>query len=122
MNSYRSNRFSSMPPVVKNLIIINVLFLALQFTLERMQIDLSQYLGLHYWRSDYFKPWQLLTHMFMHGNFMHLLSNMFALWMFGSVLENVWGPKRFLLFYILCDGWSDERTMCDFFKMIDDII
>jgi membrane associated rhomboid family serine protease len=89
MNSYRSNGFSSMPPVVKNLIIINVIFLALQFTLERMQIDLSQYLGLHYWRSDYFKPWQLLTHMFMHGNFMHLLSNMFALWMFGSVLENL---------------------------------
>mgnify|MGYP000066433098 CR=1 FL=1 len=101
MNSYRSNRFSSMPPVVKNLIIINVLFLALKFTLERMQIDLSQYLGLHYWRSDYFKPWQLLTHMFMHGNFMHLLSNMFALWMFGSVLENTWGSQRFLLFYMV---------------------
>lgn len=90
-----------MPPVVKNLIIINVLFLALKFTLERMQIDLSQYLGLHYWRSDYFKPWQLLTHMFMHGNFMHLLSNMFALWMFGSVLENTWGSQRFLLFYMV---------------------
>lgn len=101
MNSYRSNGFSSMPPVVKNLIIINVIFLALQFTLERMQIDLSQYLGLHYWRSDYFKPWQLLTHMFMHGNFMHLLSNMFALWMFGSVLENTWGSQRFLLFYMV---------------------
>lgn len=76
-------------------------------------IDLSDYLALHHWSSDKFQIWQLLTHLFMHGDvgganpsydagFMHLFSNMFALWMFGSVLESTFGPKRFLTFYILC--------------------
>lgn len=80
-----------------------------QFVLGRFGIDLSDYLGLHYWKSDYFHFWQFFTHMFMHGSYndinltiMHLLSNMFALWMFGSILENIWGPKRFLTFYLIC--------------------
>src|SRR6202012_1978734 len=59
-------------------------------------------LGLHYFTSQYFRPHQLITHMFMHGSFMHIFSNMFALWMFGSVIENVWGPKRFIIFYMIC--------------------
>jgi membrane associated rhomboid family serine protease len=62
----------------------------------------EDYFALHAWQSKLFQPWQMLTHMFLHGDFGHILGNMFALWMFGSVLENVWGPKRFLLFYILC--------------------
>src|SRR3954467_2327838 len=102
MASFRPGRFQVLPVVVKNLIIINCLFLLLQFVLNRYGIDLADYLGLHYWRSHYFKPWQLLTHMFMHGNIGHLFSNMFALWMFGSVLENTWGAKRFLYFYLIC--------------------
>lgn len=80
-----------------------------QFVLGKFGIDLSDYLGLHYWKSQYFKPWQFFTHMFMHGSYndvnatlMHIISNMFALWMFGSILENVWGPKRFLTFYLIC--------------------
>lgn len=80
-----------------------------QFVLGRFGIDLSDYLGLHYWKSEHFGFWQFFTHMFMHGSYndvnltiMHLLSNMFALWMFGSILENVWGPKRFLTFYLIC--------------------
>lgn len=88
--------------MVKNLIIINVLFLMLDSVMERYGITLSDYLGLHYWRSYYFRPWQLITHLFMHGNIGHLLSNMFALWMFGSVIENMWGAQRFLTFYLVC--------------------
>src|SRR5215210_3712058 len=58
--------------------------------------------GLHHVNSPLFQPWQIITHLFMHGDFMHLFGNMFALWMFGARLENVWGPKRFLTFYFLC--------------------
>jgi membrane associated rhomboid family serine protease len=64
--------------------------------------SVEDFFALHAWQSSLFKPWQMVTHIFLHGDFGHILGNMFALWMFGSVLENVWGPKRFLLFYILC--------------------
>jgi membrane associated rhomboid family serine protease len=63
-------------------------------------IQLNQHLGLHMPAAEDFRPWQLLTYMFMHGNFQHLFFNMFALWMFGSAMENWWGPKRFLIFYL----------------------
>jgi membrane associated rhomboid family serine protease len=102
MTDFRPSRFQILPVVVKNLIIINTLIMLAQFILERAGIDITDYLGLHYWRSYYFRPWQFLTHMFMHGNFTHLFLNMFALWMFGSILENVWGPKRFIMFYLIC--------------------
>ena len=92
-----------MPPmtdVVKNLLIINVLFfLATMLFGETGMYDL---LALHYPTSDLFKPLQLVTHFFMHGGFMHIAFNMFALVMFGSALEAMWGPKRFLLFYFAC--------------------
>jgi len=109
MTEFRPGRFQILPPVVKNLIIINSLMVLLQFVLVRFNIDLSDHLGLHYWRSPLYKPWQLVTHMFMHGSpfdvnltIMHLISNMFALWMFGSILENMWGAKRFITFYLVC--------------------
>jgi membrane associated rhomboid family serine protease len=102
MTDFRPGGFQRLPLVVKNLIIINALMLFASIVLERFGIDLSDYLGLHYWKSHYFKPWQFVTHMFMHGDFMHLFFNMFALWMFGTILENVWGPKRFLTFYLIC--------------------
>jgi membrane associated rhomboid family serine protease len=109
MTDFRPGRFQILPTVVKNLIIINSLIVFAQFVIGRMGIDIADYFGLHYWRSTYFKPWQYLTHMFLHGSYnnvnatiMHLFSNMFALWMFGSILENVWGPKKFLVFYLIC--------------------
>jgi membrane associated rhomboid family serine protease len=109
MTEFRPGRFQILPPIVKNLIIINSIMAFAQFVLGRFGIDLSDYLGLHHWKSVYFKPWQYITHMFMHGSYndvngtiMHLFSNMFALWMFGSILENVWGAKRFLTFYVVC--------------------
>jgi len=109
MTEFRPSRFQVLPTVVKNIIIINVLMVLLQFVLGKQGIDLADYLGLHYFKSHYFHSWQLITHLFMHGSyddinqtFWHIFSNMFALWMFGSVLENVWGPKRFLIFYLIC--------------------
>lgn len=109
MTEFRPGRFQILPPVVKNLIIINSLMVLLQFVLTKFNIDLADYLGLHYWKSPLYKPWQLVTHIFMHGSafdvdatIMHLVSNMFALWMFGSILENVWGAKRFFVFYMAC--------------------
>lgn len=109
MTEFRPGRFEILPTIVKNLIIINGIMVFAQFVLGKFGIDLSDYLGLHYWKSQYFKPWQFITHMFMHGSYndlnatlLHIFSNMFALWMFGSILENVWGPKRFLIFYLIC--------------------
>jgi membrane associated rhomboid family serine protease len=102
MTEFRPQRFQVLPSVVKNLIIINSIILLLDTALERYGVNLSQFLGLHYWTSQFFKPWQLVTHLFMHGNFSHLFFNMFALWMFGSIIENIWGAKRFLFFYFVC--------------------
>ncbi len=92
---------NSIPPVVKNLIIINVLLLLATWGLEKMGTDLTMILGYFYPGSEHFRPHQIITHMFMHGGIAHLFFNMFALWMFGRVLENVWGPKRFFIYYFV---------------------
>lgn len=101
MNYIRQNAFNSIPTVVKNLLILNGLFFLATFVLSSRGIDLTNLLGLHYFRSDLFQPYQIITHMFMHGGMMHILFNMYALWMFGKVLEQVWGPKRFLIYYMV---------------------
>ena len=107
MNNFRSSFLSSIPPVVKNLLIVNVLvFLATSLTpnlLSRFGTDLSltDLLGLHFWQSSQFSPFQFISYMFVHGGFTHLFFNMFALYMFGGILENFWGPKRFLIYYLL---------------------
>ena len=89
-------RFSYLPEVVKNLLIINALFFLGKIVLgSSFGIDLDKLFGLHNWQSPDFRPHQLVTHLFMHGNFSHILFNMFALWMFGNQLENIWGGKRF---------------------------
>ncbi len=99
---YSPNSFSVLPPVVKNLLILNALFYLTTMVMEsQFSIDLSEKLGLHYPLAEKFQPYQLVTYMFMHGSFMHLFFNMFALWMFGNVLENYWGPKRFLTYYMI---------------------
>ena len=99
---YSPTGFRVLPPVVKHLLIINTLLFLATFTLNRFNIDLSDYLGLHFFLASDFMPYQLFTYMFMHANFEHIFFNMFALWMFGNTLENIWGSKRFLLFYIVC--------------------
>ncbi len=101
MSFQKQSFLSNIPDVVKNLLIINVIMLLATFVLERQGIDLNYMLGIHHYSSPDFKPYQLVTYMFMHGGFMHLFFNMFALYMFGRVLEQVWGPKRFLLYYMV---------------------
>jgi len=109
MTNFRPGGIDAIPPVVKNIIIINVLMVLIQYVLGRRGINLADYLGLHYWASPKFRWWQPFTHLFMHGDandlnltFWHLFSNMLALWMFGRILESLWGPQRFLLFYFVC--------------------
>jgi len=102
LQQYRPNKFSLLPVVVKNLLIINGLFFLTTLVMQnQLNIDLSDYLGLHYPSSDKFRIWQLVTYIFMHGSFMHLFFNMFAFWMFGNTLENYWGPKRFLIYFMV---------------------
>ncbi len=101
IEQYRPRGFNFLPPVVKNLLIINGLFFLATMTFESVyHIDLADYLGLHFFESELFKPWQYLTYMFMHGSINHIIFNMFALWMFGYALENLWGSKKFLFYYL----------------------
>ncbi|MDQ3048981.1 MAG: rhomboid family intramembrane serine protease, partial [Bacteroidota bacterium] len=76
-------------------------FFLATIVLQNQGVDLTDKLGLHFPGSEKFMPHQIITYMFMHGDFMHLFFNMFALWMFGNTLENVWGPKRFLIYYLI---------------------
>lgn len=101
-NQYSPTGFRFLPPVVKNLLIINGLFfLATMAFQSAYNLDFANILGLHYFKSQYFKPYQFITYMFIHADFQHIIYNMFALWMFGYLLENVWGSKRFLTYYLL---------------------
>jgi len=99
---YSPSGFSMLPPIVKNLLIINFLFYLASIAFQNFfQMDLSNYLGLYYFQSELFYPHQLITYMFMHADFTHILFNMFALWMFGGAIENFWGGKRFLVYYLI---------------------
>ena len=93
---------NQIPPITKNLLILNILMFLGTIVADSYGIDLARYLGLHFVLSDHFNLAQLFTYMFMHGGFTHLFFNLFAVWMFGRILEQVWGPKRFLTFYIVC--------------------
>lgn len=93
---------NAIPTITKNLLIINVLVFLATIVAQSYGIDLARYLGLHFFSADDFNIAQLITYMFMHGGFTHLFFNMFAVWMFGRILEQVWGPKRFLFYYLVC--------------------
>jgi len=102
MNGY-GRGFFGLPPVVKNVIMLNILMLLAYYAVRSVfGTDLNSILGLYFPKSDSFRPFQILTHMFMHGGIWHLFFNMYALFIFGQVLEQVWGPKRFLLYYMVC--------------------
>ena len=101
MTEFRSRNFQALPIVIKNLLIINTLMFLATVTLDDT-LGLYEKLALFPIRSELFKPYQLITYMFMHGGWWHLIFNMFVLWMFGAQLENFWGPKRFLIFYLIC--------------------
>lgn len=101
-NSISPGRFEFLPPVVKNIVIINGLcYLGTYVLKTSLGVNLIDVLGMHMPGSKAFAFWQPLTHLFMHGNLEHLLFNMFSFWMFGSILENVWGSSRFLIFYLV---------------------
>jgi membrane associated rhomboid family serine protease len=87
-----------MPEVTKNIIILNALVFLAQMTFPP---EWTYYLALHPVNNDFFQPYQILSHMFSHGDFGHVFFNMFAVFMFGSTIENVFGPKRYLIFYLL---------------------
>lgn len=95
----QSNRFGT-PPVVLNLIIINALMLLITVVMGKSGLSLVDMLGLHTFYSSDFRVWQLFTNIFLHGDITHLFFNMFSLWMFGRVLEQVWGGKKFLVYFL----------------------
>ncbi len=93
--------FNSIPFITKNLILINILlFIFGEFFITG--VNIHKYLDLYYYTLPEFKPHQFITHQFMHGDFRHILFNMFGLYFFGSQLENVWGRKRYINFYLIC--------------------
>ena len=111
---------NTIPTVTKNLLIINVLMFLGTIVAQSYGIDLNNYLGLHFFLAGDFNAAQLITYMFMHGGFSHIFFNMFAVFMFGPILEQTWGPKRFsLLLYSLwyrCGtypGRSAIYSICD---------
>ena len=125
MQNYRP--FSGITPAVKMLIILNIAMYILSMFLEQtMHIDTAHVLGLHLPQSVYWMPWQYVTHMFMHGSISHIFFNMFALFMFGRILETVWGSKRFLIFYFVCGigagllnsavGWFEVHRLMEQFE------
>lgn len=94
----RNSFFGNIPAATKNIIIINtLLFLATQFV-RAFNWDI---LGMYYWQTNDFKLFQIITYMFMHANLSHIFFNMFAVFMFGGVLERFWGAKKFLLYYFV---------------------
>ena len=105
-------------PVVKNLLIINVLLFLATFVLDyQFRFDLTRFLALYYPGSEYFQPYQFVTHMFMHGGWAHIFFNMYALWMFGTAIENAWGGKRFLFYYLLTGlGAAALHTLVNYFS------
>jgi len=93
-----NNLLGNLPTVTKNLLIINVICFIGSMIFDQA----TRFFGVFYPDSPFFKIWQLITYMFMHGGFAHIFFNMFALVMFGSVIERILGPKRFLNFYLIC--------------------
>ncbi len=104
---YSGGMGGSFPPVVKILLFLNVAI----FIAQSAMPALTDWGALHYWTSSQFKPHQLVTMMFFHGGFTHILFNMLVLWMFGSILENFWGSKRFLNFYMVCGIGASVITL-----------
>ena len=98
---FKPRQFQQIPRVVKNILIINIVLFAAKFLLHET-IDLDRYLDLYPVGTPYFKPHQFITYMFMHADLSHIFLNMLGVYMFGSILENIWGAKRFLNFYLLC--------------------
>jgi membrane associated rhomboid family serine protease len=94
--------FANLPQVTKNILLLNIMFFIATLILESQGIKLIPLLGTHYVNSPLFEPYQVVTHFFMHAGFFHILMNMWLFVMLGAYLENLWGPKRFFIFYLAC--------------------
>lgn len=102
MTQYQPQGFKMLPTAVKHLLIINGLFFLADYVLQRQGLYIGNYLALWSIGSGQFMFWQPLSYMFMHANISHIFFNMFNLWMFGAAMENFWGTKRFLIYYLAC--------------------
>ena len=126
MFRFNFGRGSNIPPVVKNLIIINaVMFVGMILFSRVTGANLNQILGLYYIQSPKFIPFQIVTHMFMHDDnrIFHLFFNMWALWMFGRPLEGVWGGKRFLIYYLATGlGAALVHTLVNYIQLAPDMM
>src|ERR1700741_4701655 len=100
MNAYRQSPFASLTPVVKNLLIINIIFYIATWLLGS-QFDMEGWLAAYFFNSPNFRLWQIVTYMFMHHNLAHIFFNMFSLFIFGPTLEYTMGSKRFLEYYFI---------------------
>jgi membrane associated rhomboid family serine protease len=101
MSQSRQSPFANLTPVVKNLLILNIIFFIATYILGA-RFDMVRWLSVFYFDSPFFRPWQLVTYMFMHGGFTHIFFNMFALFMFGPILEYSLGSKKFFNLYFIC--------------------
>ncbi len=110
---------NSIPTMTRHLLIINIIAFLATLLFKQQGIDLNEMLGLHFFMAKDFHVYQFLTYMFLHGGFTHILFNMFALWMFGGVIERVWGSQRFIVYYIICGigaGLAQEiAQFCNFY-------
>lgn len=119
-NQYSPRNFSFLPPVCKNLLIINVIVFVATYVLRLKGIDLASIFGLHFYKADTFHFWQYITYAFVHGNLNHLFFNMFAIWMFGYTLENIWGAKKFIFFITTaCLGAALTQEITYYFMYSD---
>lgn len=96
------NPYFRTPPIVKNLIIVNILIYLAMTLIPSFEAFAAKYCQLYWFGSPWFHSWQYITYMFLHGGFSHLFFNMFALWMFGRTLEDRLGPQRFMTYYLVC--------------------
>ncbi len=118
-------RMSTFPPVVKNLLIANIIAYIATYALKSPTFDLTDMFGLHYFESSNFKVYQLVTSMFLHGSPMHIIFNMYGLWMFGQMIENYYGAKRFLTFYFICGigaGIIQEASLYVYYHHVQQVI
>ncbi|MGI9526553.1 MAG: rhomboid family intramembrane serine protease [Weeksellaceae bacterium] len=119
--------FRNIPPITKNLLILNTLFFAAKYLLYSPTLDLDILLGAFFPFSENFKSFQIITHMFMHANFTHFLFNMFALWMFGSTVEKALGPKKYVILYFAAGlgafalfnltNYIEAKSLIDFYNL-----
>jgi membrane associated rhomboid family serine protease len=117
---YSPPKFNILPPVCKNLLIINLIAFLATYVFRMRGIDLSDIFGLHFFASDNHYFWQYITYAFFHYNFSHLFFNLFAIWMFGYTLENIWGQKRFIIFCLVsCLGAALAQQITYYFMYSD---